>query len=106
MRCVLELAEQAGDDERRLLADVDRIVTDALDAPPYEHHVHAPLAQVGVVPDLQGAAEDIAVEPVDLVVLANQVLGHLDVALFEGLAALDHLLPRLQAHPLNEVEQL
>src|SRR5215207_2214343 len=38
VRGVLELSEQAGDDEGGLLADVDRVVADALDAARHEHH--------------------------------------------------------------------
>ena len=101
MRGVLELAEQAGDDEGGLLADVDRIVADPLDAARHEHHVHGPLALIGVVADLERAVEDLPVQPVDLVVLADEVPGHVDVAALEGLPALDHLLAGLGAHALR-----
>jgi hypothetical protein len=105
MRRILELAEQAGDDEHRLLADVYRIVPDALDAAANEHHVHAPLTRVWVVSDLQGPAEYLAVEPVDLVVLPHEILRQSNVAELKGLTALNHLLACLGAHALNEVEQ-
>ena len=45
-----------------------------------EHHVHRPLARVRVVADLERQLEDLAVEAVDLAVLAHEVLGQLDVA--------------------------
>ena len=60
----------------------------------------------GVVAELERVVEDVAVELVDHVVLANQVLRHVHVAALEGLPALDHLLARLLAHPLDEVEHL
>ena len=46
------------------------------------------------------------VEPVDLIVLPHQVLGHGHVAALERLAALDHLLACLRPHPLDEGEDL
>ena len=104
VRGVLELPEQAGDDEGGLLADVDGVVADALDAAGHEHHVHRPFARVGVVADLERQLEDVAVQPVDLVVLAHEVLGQGHVAAREGLLALDHLRARLRAHPLDVVE--
>ena len=60
----------------------------------------------GIVADFERSVEDLAVQPVDLVVLAHQVLRHLDVAALEGLTALDDLLPRLVAHALDELEHL
>ena len=57
MRGVLELAEQAGDDEGGLLADVHGIVADPLDAARHQHHVHRPLALIGVVADLEREVE-------------------------------------------------
>ena len=57
VRGVLELAEQPRDDERGLLADVHRVVADPLDAAGHEHHVHRPLAPVGVVAELQRELE-------------------------------------------------
>ena len=73
MRGVLELAEEPGDDEGDLLADVDRVVADPLDRPRRQQHRHRPLALVGVVADLQRQPEAVAVEVVDDVVLADQV---------------------------------
>src|SRR3712207_7398528 len=40
----------------------------------HEHHGHRPLAPVGVRADLHRALEDLAVELVDLLVLADEVL--------------------------------
>src|ERR671914_923663 len=101
VRGILELPEQTCDDEGGLLADVDGIVADPLDAACHQHHVHRPLARVRIVADLERQVEDLAVEPVDLVVLAHQVLCQVDVAPDEGLLALDHLLARLLAHALE-----
>src|SRR5215207_2407949 len=101
VRGVLELPEQTGDDEGGLLADVHGIVADSLDAARNEHHVHRPLAAVGIVADLEREVEDVAVEAIDLVVLADQILGELHVPPREGLLALHDLRARLLAHPLD-----
>ena len=61
VRRVRELTEKTGHDERRLLADVDRVVADALDRARAHHHVHRPLARVRVVSDLDREPEDLAV---------------------------------------------
>src|SRR3954451_11082958 len=74
MRGVLELAEEPGHHERDLLADVDGVVADPLDRPGGEAHRHRPLAPIGIVADLQRQPEAVAVEVVDDVVLADQVL--------------------------------
>ena len=57
--------------------------------------MHRPLARVGVVADLDRHAEDLAVEAVDLAVLAHEILGQLDVATREGGLALDDLRARV-----------
>src|SRR5829696_3483307 len=104
VRGVLELPEQAGDDEGGLLADVDCVIPDPLDVAAHEHHVHGPLAPVGLVSELERVVEDLPVEAVDLVILTNQILSHLDVAPLEGLTALGYLLAGLYAHALDEIE--
>ena len=106
VRGVRELAEQAGHDERHLLADVDGVVADPLERARDEHHVHRPLARVGVVADLDRRAEDLAVEPVDLAVLAHEVLGQADVAPGERGLALDDLRAREGAHLGERLEHL
>src|SRR5688572_4475776 len=68
VRGVRELAEQAGDHERDLLADVHRVVADPLQGAGHEHHRHRPLARVLVGPDLHRATEDLSIEGVDLLV--------------------------------------
>ena len=87
MRRVLELAEQPGDDERGVLADVDGHVAHPLERARHQHHVHRPLARVGVVADVDRDLEDLAVQAVDDVVLPDEVLGQLHVAVPEGQAA-------------------
>src|SRR3712207_8315242 len=59
------------DDERDLLAHVHRVVADPLEGAGDEEHRHRPLAPILVRPDLDGAVEDVTVEPVDLLVLAQ-----------------------------------
>ena len=68
-----QLAEKPGHDEHHLLGDVDGVVADPLQAAGDEDHEHRPLADVGIVAGLDGAPEDLAVEPVDLGVLADEV---------------------------------
>ena len=77
---VLELAEEPGDDEGDLLADVDGVVADPLERACDEHHRHRPLAGVVVIADLDREVEDLLVEIVDDVVLADEVAGEGDVA--------------------------
>ena len=57
MRGVLELAEQPGDHEGHLLADVDRVVADALQRSGDQHHHDRPLAAVVLVADLDRQLE-------------------------------------------------
>jgi hypothetical protein len=53
--------------------------------------VHRPFAHVDVGAHLQGEPEDLAVQSIDLVVLAGQVLGQPHVAASESLLCLRHL---------------
>ena len=55
---VRELAELAGDEVGRLLADVDRVVADPLQAAGDEEHAQAPLALVGVAAEVEHVAHD------------------------------------------------
>src|SRR5829696_2938243 len=105
-RCVAEFPEQAGNYERDLLPHVDGVVADPLHRTRHEHHRHRPLADVRVVPDLDRAVEALAVELVDLRVLAHEVLGQLHVAERERLLRLAHLGARQRAHPLDLGEDL
>ena len=89
MRGVRELAEQPGDDERDLLADVDRVVADPLERARHHHHVHRPLARVDVRRRSSIARwKTSRLSAVDLVVLAHEVLGQRDVAQRERLLGL------------------
>ena len=55
----------------------------------------------GVGPDLDGALEDLLVEPVDLLVLAHEILGQRHVAQQERLLGLRDLGARERAHALD-----
>src|ERR1035438_6179547 len=101
-----ELPEQSGDDERDLLADVHGVVADPLQRARDEDHVHRPLARVGVLADLDRHAEDVTVQAVDLVILADDIFGQFDVAPGEGGARLDDLRACLGAHLRQRVEHL
>ncbi len=70
-----------------------RVVADALDRAGDEDHRHRPLAAVVVVADLERDPEDLLVEVVDDVVLADEVAGHLDVAVGERPLCLRDLGP-------------
>ena len=104
VRGVLELAEQPGDDERDLLADVDGVVADPLDAARATSIMCiAHSRRSGVVADLERALEDLAVEPVDLVVLAHEVLRPASTSRSANAClALHDLRARLLAHPLDD----
>src|SRR3954454_9014345 len=106
VRGVRELAEQPGHHERGLLADVDRVVADALERTGDEDHVHRPLAHVDVVAGVEREPEDLAVEAVDLLVLAHEVLGEREVAQLEALLGLAHLGARELAHLLDALEDV
>src|SRR5947209_16208882 len=79
-----ELAKESRDDERHLLADVHRVVADPLQRAGDEDHVHRPLTRVVVLADLDRHAEDLAVEAVDVAILAHQVLREPHIATGEG----------------------
>src|ERR1700737_4345515 len=90
-RGVRELAKQPRHHERRLLADVDGVVADPLEAARHERHDHRPLASVGIHPDLNRHPEDVAVEAVDLAVLTYEILGERRVAVAESASGLGDL---------------
>src|ERR1700722_457322 len=98
VRLVGELAEQTRYDESNLLAHVHRVVADALKRACYEDHVHRPLARIGVVADLESRTENLAVEAIDLTVLAREVFGEADVAFAKCSLALHDLRARIGAH--------
>ena len=82
---VRELAEQAADHEGDLLADVHGVVADALDVARDQHHVRGPLPRLRIAAaDVDRGVEDLAVEAVDDVVLLDEILGELEVAVPEG----------------------
>src|SRR5438067_5442537 len=103
---IRELPEQARHDERDLLADVHGVVADPLERPRDEGHVHRPLARVLVVADLDREAKDLAVQAVDLAILADEVFGEADVAGGEGGPPLHDLRARMRAHPRQFLQNL
>src|SRR5215217_6750827 len=106
VRGVGELAEQARHDERDLLADVDRVVADPLQRAGHEHHRHRPLAAILVGPDLDRPPEHLAVQRVDLLVLADQILRQRHVAERERVLGLRDLRagqPRHLEDPLHQL---
>src|SRR3954447_9119039 len=91
MGCILELAEQPGDDEGDLLAHVDGVVADSLERPGDEEHRHRPLPAILVVADLDRELEALLVEVVDDVVPADEVARQLHVPIGEGALRLPDL---------------
>ena len=100
VRRVGELAELAGDEVRGLLADVDGVVADPLEAARDEDHPQPPLALLRLVPDVEQAADDAAVRAVDQLVELDERLGPLEIALRERVECdADHLLGALRPSP-------
>ena len=83
MRGVRELAELAGDEVRGLLADVDGVISDPLQAARDDDHPQAPLADLGVGPEVEEALDDPPVRAVDQLVEVDEALGAGEVALGE-----------------------
>ena len=71
-----------------------------------QHHVGRPFALVRVVARVEGRAEDLAVELVDLALLLDQLNGQRQVALAERGGALRDLRSRARAHLAEQPEQL
>ena len=65
VRRVRELAELAGDEEGGLLADVDGVVADALEAARDDDHAHPPLAALGVAAERDHLLDRAPVGAVD-----------------------------------------
>ena len=88
-----ELAELAGDEVRGLLADVDGVVADPLEAARDEDHPQPPLPLLELVPDVEQPVDDPPVRAVDQLVELEQRLGRDPVALLERAERdADHLL--------------
>ena len=75
MRSVRELRELPGHDEGRLLADVDGVVADPLEATGNRDLPHSPLERLGVVDVAEHLVEHLAVRVVDEVVELMQRAG-------------------------------
>src|SRR3954469_7420272 len=80
VRGVGELAELARDEVRDLLADVDGVVADALDAPRHDEHSQAVLAFLRRVPEREDVLDGAAVRAVDQLVEVGERLRLLGVA--------------------------
>src|SRR5215203_1616379 len=74
VRGVRELAELARDEVGGLLADVDGVVADPLEAARDEDHPKPPLPRLLVAADLEQAVDDAAVGAVDQLVQVEQRL--------------------------------
>ena len=105
MRGVRELAELASDEERGLLADVDRVVADPLEAARDDDHAEAPFAELGVAAEREDVADDPPVGAVDQLVEIDERLGSGGIAVREGVECdADHLLGPL-AHLLEALQR-
>src|SRR2546421_3617652 len=80
MRGVRELTELAGHEIRGLLADVDGVVADPLQATRDDDHPQAPLADGQIVAELEDPLDYAPVAAVDQLVQVDEGLGPLDVA--------------------------
>ena len=87
VRGVRELTELARDEVRGLLADVDCVVADPLEAAGDDDHPEPPLAELGVVAELEHVLHDAPVRAVDQLVQVDEALGAGDVAFREGVSA-------------------
>ena len=104
-RGVRELAELAGDEIRGLLADVDGVVADPLEAARDEDHPQPPLPHLEIVPEIEQAVDDPPVRAVDQLVQVEERLGCDAVALLQRAERdADHLLGAL-SHLLEALEQ-
>ena len=81
MRGVGELVELAGDEVLDLLADVDGVVADPLDAAGDDDHPHPPLLGARGIRQREHLVGDAAVRPVDQLVEIDERARALDVAL-------------------------
>src|SRR5438045_9505034 len=105
MGCISELAELPGDEEGRLLADVDGVVADPLEAAGDEDHAQPPLTLGDVHAEVEHAFDGAAVRTIDQLVEVDERRGSLEIAPLERverdadhlLGALPHLLERLDA---------
>src|SRR4051812_20418243 len=106
VRANRELPEHPGDEKRGLLADVDRVVADALEGARDERHEHRPLARVLVVAGRDREPEDLTVEAVELAGPGEEGFGELDLAPGERAPALHDLSARPPPHPQHAPQDL
>ena len=79
VRCVLELAKLAAHEVGRLLADVDRVVADSLEAAGHDDHEQRPLARRGVALEAGELVDDPPIRAVDQLVELDERLGRGEV---------------------------
>ena len=109
MRCVRELVELAGDEVLGLLADVDGVVADPLDAPRDDDHPHPPLLHSRGRGHREHLVDDGPVRPVDELVEVDEPACPVDVAGREGverargLVELDELIDRTNRRVSDQV---
>src|SRR4029453_14144366 len=72
-----QLADLAGDDEHDLLADVDRVVAEALQVAGDQDHAAGPLEGAVVLGGPFDLIEDLGVQPVEWLVQDGEPLGQL-----------------------------
>src|SRR5581483_2712602 len=109
---VAELAELAGDEIGDLLADVDRVVADALDAPRDDEHAQPVLALLRRVAEREDVLGGVPVRAIDQLVQLDECLRLLVVAGRERvhrhadhlLRALTHVFDRTADRIVDDVE--
>src|SRR5438093_5824206 len=119
VRGVRELAELGRQEVRRLLADVDGVVADALQSPGDYNHAETVLPHRGVAAELEDALYDAPVRAVDELVEIHERFGAGEIPVAEGvegnpdhlLAARPHLLEaldeaRARVHLRDELREL
>src|SRR5882672_178740 len=93
VRGIRELAKLGRQEVRRLLADVDRMVADALQSSRDHDHAETVFAHRGVAAELENPLDDPPVRAVDELVEIHQRFGAGEIAVAEGIKGdSDHLL--------------
>ena len=105
MRSVRELAELSRDQEGGLLADVDCVIADPLEAAGDEDHPQSPFALGDVAAEVEHALDRTAVGTVDQLVEIDEGRGSLEIAALERVERnADHLF-RALPHLLESLDE-